>query len=168
MKFAQRYAKAITSTNLRCDIYHRDTDQLAAAALSGQIGAPLLRVKYANDATAYASLLVKWQALVQKKSLHRRWPKHVIPHKVALASLNYWLNDVCPACSGKAYEALPKVPNVLSDTQCKACNGQGKRALVCEANWYDYIADMVEELDDMARHAAGVAMRKLRSDMDAI
>ncbi|MDB5777593.1 MAG: hypothetical protein JWP38_3726 [Herbaspirillum sp.] len=168
MKFAQQYSRATHSSDLRCDEHHGDTDKLAAAALSSELGASLFRVKFGNDATTYAALLAKWSELVVKKSIHREWPKHVTAHKVAVASLDYWLNDVCPACSGKAYEPLASAPNVLSDMQCKACKGQGKRPLVCEHRARDFVADMVEELEDMARTAGNNAMRKLASDMDFV
>lgn len=164
--FAKQYSRAIHSSNLKSDEYHTDTDKLAAAAHSGDLGSLLFRVKYANDATTYSTLLTKWMEIVTKKCAMREWPKHVSALKVAAASLDYWLNDVCPVCSGKCYKPVPNVPTVLSDTVCQACLGQGKKPLVFESRSRDYVADMIEELDDLARSAAQIAMRKLASEMD--
>lgn len=165
MKFAQQYSRATHSSNLRSDKYHSDTDKLAAMALSGELGTLLFRVKFANDATSYPKLLVKWQEIVAKKAIRRRWPKHITAKKVAVASLDYWLNDVCTVCSGKCYMPLPNTPKVLSDTACQACLGLGKKRLLCEANWRDFITQLVDELEDLARSAAHAAMRKLAVEM---
>ena len=165
MKFAQQYSRATYSSNLRSDKHHSDVDKLAAVALSSELGTFLFRVKYANDATTYPALLLKWQEIVGKKALRRHWPKHITARKVATASLDYWLNDVCQACSGRCFEPLANTQTVLSDVACRTCQGRGKKPLVCEANWRDFILQLVDELEDLARSAAGAAMRKLAVDM---
>ena len=166
MKLAQQYSRAAHSSNLKCDKHHTDTDKLAAVALSGELGTLLFRTRYANDHTSVKTLHIKWSEIVAKKASMRQWPKHVAAHKVAALSLDHWLNDVCPVCSGKCYEPLANVPTVLSDTQCKACKGQGKRPLICDQRERDYIGHMVDELNDLAHSAAQNAMRKLASEID--
>lgn len=166
MIFAQSYTRATQSNNLRCDEYHSDTDKLAAAALSGVLGGMLFRVKFGNDATTYAALLEKWVEIVTKKASHRQWPKHVTARKVAGASLDYWLNDICLVCGGKCYKHKRDNPDILTEALCDTCKGSGKKPLVCEENWRKFIGDMVDELEDMARSAARAAMKKLSSEMD--
>lgn len=48
MGFAEKYVASIGSSNLMDDAQHHQTDPLAAAALAGDIGALLCRVKYAD------------------------------------------------------------------------------------------------------------------------
>jgi hypothetical protein len=162
---AEKYSRSINSSNLRSDEHHFDTDNLAAVALSSDLGNVLFRVKYGNDATTYNTLLMAWKDKVAKKADLRKWPRHITARKVAEISLSYWLNDVCEVCEGRGYETLPNSP-VLSDDVCKCCKGEKKKPLVCEANWRDYILDMLEDLEEMARYSAGEAMKKLARDMD--
>lgn len=169
MGIIEKYSRSISSSNLKSDSEHFDADNLAAVAVAdlanGGLGGVLFRVKYGNDATTYNTLLSAWKEKVSKKSDLRQWPRHITANKVAEISLSYWLNDVCDVCEGRGYETLPNSP-VLSDVVCKCCKGEKKRPLVCEANWRDYILDMLEDLDEMARYSAGEAMRRLASDMD--
>jgi len=165
MGIVERYSRSINSSNLKSDEYHFDTDNLAAVALSSDFGGTLFRVKYGLDATSYNALFETWKQKVVRKSENRQWPKHISAKKVAEISLSYWLNDICEACSGKGFEMLPGYP-VLSDEPCKCCQGSTKKPLVCESNWKDYILDMLEEMEDMSRSAAGRAMKKLAKDME--
>jgi hypothetical protein len=80
--------------------------------------------------------------------------------------LDHWLNDVCPACTGRAYEPVKGVPSVMSDVACRACAGTGRRAIGAKHNLVQLVADMVEALDAMAARAAGQTMNRLASDMD--
>jgi hypothetical protein len=162
----------VQSSNLRDDAQHHNTEPLAAVALSGgqgvlAIGNLLFRTKYANDATSYPELLAKWKVIVAAKAAHRKWPKHIVAAKVANMSLDHFLNDVCPVCTGRAHVPIENGGRaVLSDRPCPACQGTGTKPLQCEPNWKDYILDMVESLNDITRNAADVAMRKLARDMD--
>jgi hypothetical protein len=166
MGIAEKYSKSINSSDLTSDEHHYDTDNLAAVALCGnELGAALFRVKFGNDETSHKALLRGWQVEVAKKRIIREWPKHITANKVAELSLGYWLNDICEACSGKGFESVAGTP-MLSDTPCKCCKGSTKKPLVCEANWRDYIMDMVESLEVISIHAGDVAIRKLASDMD--
>ena len=48
MRFAEKYIASLSSQNLRDDAFHHDLDAVAAAALAGDMGALLCRVKYAD------------------------------------------------------------------------------------------------------------------------
>lgn len=175
MTFIQRYARAAISSDLTSDAYHSDTDRLAAAALSGEDGAAsrtlgtlLFRVKFSNDASSYSMLLSKWVEIVTKKASNRDWPTNIKPAIIADKSLSFWVNDVCPACTGKKYEAVANVPNVLSDNLCRVCDGTGRKPVICGFRERDYVKNMVNELGDIIHSAAGQAMNKLKDDMDLL
>lgn len=162
MGIVERYSRSINSSDLKSDERHFDTDNLAAVALSNELGGLLFRVKYGNDATSFKSLLASWTTIVQGKC---QWPKHLPAHKIAEKSLGHWLNDVCPACTGKGVQKMANVP-VLDDKPCVICEGSGKKPLMCEANWRDPLLNMIDVLDRMAMVAGAEAIRKLASDMD--
>ena len=162
----ENYSRSINSSNLKSDEHHFDTDNLAAVALSSELGTVLFRVKYGNDATTYNTLLDAWSKKVKFKAEVREWPKHITAHKVAEISLGYWLNDVCEVCSGRGYETLHNSP-VLDETRpCPCCHGEKRKPLIVERRWRDYVLDMIEDLDEMTRYAAGEAMKRLARDMD--
>jgi hypothetical protein len=162
----QKYTRALGSSNLRDDAHHHSTEVLAAAALCRDLGTKLFRVKYAGDATTYPALLESWREIVITKASHRRWPADASPAKIARLSLDHWLNDVCPACTGRAYEPVKGVASVLSDAACRACVGTGRRAVIAKHNIEQLVVDMVEALDAMAAHAAGQTMKRLANDME--
>jgi hypothetical protein len=178
VKLAQQYARATQSSNLKSDEYHFETDKLAAVALIGRVdanGSPdalrrmgtlMFRVKYSNDATSYPRLLLEWTDVVLGKAEGRGWPKDVSAKKIARLSLDYWQNDVCPACNGRGALPVRHVPNVLSDDACPACSGTAKRPIEAKHNLIQYVTDMVECIEEMTRYAGSQAMRKLASDMD--
>lgn len=167
MRVIEKYTRAVTSSNLKDDDQHHSTEVLAAAALcQSRLGTKLFRVKYASDATTYASLLDDWIEIVTFKSLLRGWPADVKPRKIARLSLDYWLNDVCPVCTGTGYQTVPNVPKVLSDVQCKACNGTAKRPLHVKHNLTVFVQDMVEALEVMTIEAGDETMRKLARKME--
>jgi len=196
MGIEKSYARATVSSNLKDDEFHHDHEKLAAVALSG-VGEGnwpyanlLLRVKYAGDASSYNTLAEEWRAHVKIKAALRGWPITVSASKVARLSLDHWLNDVCPACSGRAHLPLMNLPNVLSDDPCPACSGTGTRPIdlhpaaiakhgylasgapacawwptVRPALLVNYIKDMVELLQTMTIRAGGEAIRKLADEM---
>jgi hypothetical protein len=154
------------SSNLRDDAHHHSTEVLAAAALCRDLGTKLFRVKYAGDPTTYPALLEVWREIVIIKAQHRRWPADVSPAKIARLSLDHWLNDVCPACTGRSYEPVKGVPRLMSDMPCRACMGTGRRAIEAKHNLLQLVADMVESLDAMSSHAASQTMRRLATEME--
>lgn len=165
MGIVESYSRATQSSNLQDDQFHHTTEKLAAVALSSTLGSLLFRVKYANDATSYARLLSDWVDIVVLKAAIRNWPTEISPKKIARLSLEYWFNDLCQTCGGKGYPAIENVPNVLSDKQCKACDGTGKRAVTAKHNLIDYVTDMVETLEEMTRHAGAQAIKKLAQEI---
>ncbi len=166
MNVIQKYTRSITTSNLRDDAHHHHTEVLAAAALCRDLGTKLFRVKYASDATSYPALLEAWREIVIGKAATRSWPADVSPAKMARLSLDHWLNDVCPACTGRAYEPVRGAPSVMSDVLCRTCRGTGRRAVKAKHNELKYVEQMVEALDAISAHAAGQTMKRLAADMD--
>jgi hypothetical protein len=168
VKFAQRYARSAQSSNLKDDVHNTDCEALQAVAFvsmkaGAELACLLFRVRYANDATSFKTLLSAWVLLVEKKAAIRHWPVHVVPHVIAKISLEHWLVDVCGVCEGRAYEVAPGTP-MLSDTLCKACQGSGKKPLLVNRAVQDYIEDMLEELAVMERYAGNEATKKAADD----
>lgn len=166
MNVIHQYTHAVSSSNLRDDAHHHSTEVLAAAALCRGLGTKLFRVKYAGDATSYPALLEEWRAVVESKAALRTWPPDVSPRKIARLSLDHWLNDVCPACTGRGYQSVRGVPSVMSDIACGSCGGTAKRAVEAKHNLVRLVEDMVEVLNAMSAHAAGQTMKRLASEMD--
>lgn len=118
------------------------------------------------ERTSYPALLDAWIEIVSGKAALRTWPADVSPKKVARLSLDHWLNDVCPACSGRCYETVRGQPTVLSDFACRACAGQGTRAVQVQHKLQRLVEDMVEALNAMTAHAAGQTMKRLSRELD--
>lgn len=171
MCVVEKYSRSVNSPNLRADELHLDVDGLAVMAWATRhdpgkekpkLGAMLFRVKYAHDTAAYPGLMELWEEAVKAD---RQWPKHIPARKLAEKSLGYWLNDICPACTGKGYIRMVEAP-ILSDEQCRICDGTGKKPLMCEENWRDPILDMVALLDRHAYNAGADAMKYLAKQME--
>lgn len=162
MNVIEKYARAVTSTNLKDDEHHHNTEVLAAAALcETRLATKLFRVKYAADATSYPALLAEWTEIVTFKSLLRTWPIEVSPKKVARLSLDHWLGDVCQECNGTGVQALPGHLSILSDLPCRVCSGTAKKPVQVKHNLKNYVSDMVESLEAMMIQAGGEVVRKL-------
>jgi hypothetical protein len=162
---ARRYARATQSNNLKSDEFHHDVDSLAAVAMSTELGSMLFRVKFANDATSYVRLAQTWEWEVKKRAALAQWPIQINDAMVAKASLKHWLNDLCPACTGKGVQKKP-FEDALSDDACEICEGTGKRPVDCHPRIKEYVEQMVFALDEAAVVAGGQAIAKLADDAD--
>ena len=175
MRFAEHFIASLSSHNLRDDAFHHDLDVIAAAALAGDMGALLCRVKYADgtvsrvfegNAGNLAQLLGAWTAAVTKKGQARRWVKastawdaqaaHTLYRRVAEASLAHWLDSKCKVCHGTG------VVNAGAPLVCKACHGAGEAAISCSGGFeLERIKDMVSELEAIFQSHGRRAMRRL-------
>ena len=178
MGFADRYIASLGASNLRDDAQHHQAEPLtaaafAAAAMSGDIGALLHRVKFA-DALArrtfegnpanLAQLLRLWTEEVIKRGRARRWvPENTawdadaaqkLYRSVAEHSLAHWLDGNCAPCGGTG---------VIESRTCKACAGTGKAELTMSAGFVrEHTLNMVSELHSMVDSHAARASSKLR------
>lgn len=173
MGFAEQFISALSSRNLRNDALHHDVDVIGAAALAGDLGALLCRVKYADgtlnrvfegNAGNLAQLLRVWTQAVGEKGRARRWVKantawdaqaaHTLYRRVAEASLAHWLDSKCKACHGTGVAS--------SHAICKACHGSGEAPITCSGGFErERIKDMVSELEAIFQSHGARAMRRL-------
>ncbi|MDC8758578.1 hypothetical protein OIK44_13430 [Janthinobacterium sp. hw3] len=161
------------SRDLRDDAFHHDLDVIAAAALAGDIGALLCRVKYADgtvnrlfegNAGNLAQLLRIWTCKVGEKGRARRWVKtntawdaqaaNTLYRRVAEASLAHWLDGKCKPCGGTGVAAR--------HAACPACAGSGNAAVTCSGGFErEKIKDMVSELENLMQSHHARAARLL-------
>lgn len=178
MGFAEKFIASLSSQNLRDDAVHHDLDVIAAAALAGDMGALLCRVKYADgtisrlfegNAGNLAQLLRTWTAAVTQKGKARRWVKahtawdaqaaNTLYRRVAEASLAHWLDSKCKACHGTGVtaSAIAGAP-----VMCKGCKGSGEAPITCSGGFeLERIKDMVSELEGIFQSHGARAMRRL-------
>jgi len=178
MGFAEQFIASLSSHNLRDDAFHHDLDVIAAAALAGDMGALLCRVKYADgtvsrrfegNAGNLAQLLRAWTAAVTKKGQARRWVKastawdaqaaHTLYRRVAEASLAHWLDSKCKLCHGTGVVSAGAAGAPLV---CKGCHGVGEAVITCSGGFeLERIKDMVSELEAIFQSHGRRAMRRL-------
>lgn len=159
-RLIERYTHAVTSSSLKTDAYHLDTEVLMAMALAGGLAASMARVKFLHDATAYRALLVAWTGMVQAKARLRHWKAHWNPAWIAQASLDYWLDDLCRACDGTGFPLLPGIPT-RSTRVCAACDGTKLKPVGGDRRQREPTLDMYEELCGIFDKARLRARRKL-------
>lgn len=122
--------QAEVSSDLRHYDHDCDVDLLGAAGMSAAhypIVACLYRLKYLNDMSE----------LPIAKDVFGRWARVFMLRRkldpspckrVGVQALTHWVNDVCPVCAGRGMMTIPGTP-ALSDRECQACGGTGKRRI---------------------------------------
>ena len=178
MGFAEKFIASLSSRNLRDDAVHHDLDVIAAAALAGDMGALLCRVKYADgtisrlfegNAGNLAQLLRAWTQAVTHKGRARCWVKantawdaqaaNTLYRRVAEASLAHWLDSKCKVCHGTGVVASATAGAPLV---CKGCQGSGEAPITCSGGFeLERIKDMVSELEAIFQSHGARAMRRL-------
>lgn len=128
LRITERYSSAIRSSNLRsseCTTYS-DPDVIGAfgmAAKSEPFGVALHRL-FAGDMREAGSLLLHLAAMITGQfpsKLTRQEAKGV-----AAGVLAWNISNTCHHCGGLGREMIPGSPT-LSDRECKACKGTGKK-----------------------------------------
>ena len=134
----ERYTRATTSSNLRCEADARsDVDCLIACGLTpGTLGIALMRLQSEHDSsekrcatqTEALMLMGKLKSLPRVLEALEGWALLRglgAPGKLAQAAAAYWLNSMCSACEGRGHERVAGTP--MLGRQCKACRGTGRR-----------------------------------------
>lgn len=175
MGFAEKFVASLQSSNLRDDAFHHDLDAIAAAALAGDLGSLLCRVKYADGTINklfegnpgnLAQLLRIWTTAVTEKGKARHWVKinserdiftaHALYKRVAHASLAHWLDGRCKCCNGTGV-------SLKSLRACVTCSGSGNAEVSCSGGFErERIKDMVSELLSISISHQGRANSLLR------
>lgn len=177
--FAEKYLVALTTSDLRDDELHHQTETLAAAALadlsggSGDVfGSLLARAKYADGVPRQvfesgnhnlAVLLRTWIKVVTEKGLARQWLKikhewdikaaHGIYEKIARVSLAHWLAGQCEVCNGT---------KIAAGRACTHCAGTGLEPVKGGALEVERIKDMISELEGIYQAHSARARAKMR------
>lgn len=169
MGFADKFVNSLNSSNLMDDAFHHDLDAIAAAALAGDLGSLLCRVKYADgtinklfegNSGNLAQLLRIWTAAVTEKGKARRWVSAntawdaqaalALYRRVAARSLAYWLDGKCEVCHGTG---------TASRMICQSCKGNGRGDVDGAGFERDRVLDMVSELEGLIQaHSARAAV----------
>lgn len=134
----ERYARATTTSNLRCEADVRsDVDILIACGLTpGILGAALMRMHSEHDSsqrrhdtqTDALLLMGKLKSLPRVLEALEGWAvlrNLDAPAKLAQAAAAYWLDALCKPCHGRGHERIPGTPSL--GRQCKVCHGSGRR-----------------------------------------
>lgn len=176
--FAERYLNALSTSNLKDDDQHCQTEPLIAAALadlsggSGELfGSMLLRAHIAgvprqpteSAARELGVLLRIWTGEVARKGFERKWfnikaewdiaAAYGLYKKIARASLAHWLGGECEFCHGT---------KVVAGRACTHCDGTGREPIQGGAIEREKIADMVSELEGMFQAHSARASAKMR------
>ena len=168
MNIIEKYSRSTYSSNLRDDDNHHQTEPLLAVALSDKsgIGSFLWRIKYANDASVYKPLLIKWTDIVERKSIKESWGKSIDFRQIARLSINYYIDDICKECNGTGKEKHLSNDQLLSDDDCKICNGTAKNKIPGFKNQIEYVARCIDVLKTKEREIGGRAIAKLARNFD--
>jgi len=81
------------------------------------------------------------------------------------ASLEAWVMDICPACTGRRMELMDGQDGrrVLSDIPCKACAGSGKSLPVVEPlSLLPFVGQVLEILTRRFESVGRAANKKLK------
>lgn len=180
-KIANRYASAVHSNNLAVDekTYMSDTDVLGAYGIADRVlhtgktsdgqnvrPAPLavgLERLFAGDNNAAYDIvrtmadMVWYQARKMNVRMGRSGAK-----EMAQKCLAWHRDGTCRPCEGRAYSLIPGT-KTLSERECPACRGSGKRPFEREfkpedrelARW------LVAEMGRASGYAGPAAMRAL-------
>src|SRR5579864_9300768 len=145
----RREARAINSRNLQwSESDLADIDYLGARGMSGSpLGANLERMKYGLDRSVYSSCVDLLSEKFQRRTRNRACKSLV--H----AALHEFLDDQCPACSGRAVIEAGDAET----PDCAACDGSGHRrytdverahaASVSIGSWRRHERDYLELVD---------------------
>jgi len=185
-QFGDHYAQAVLSGNLRqreFRISHPDT-LMAFAMVDTHLSTFAYRPKVANDPAAFRRFMAMHRADVKKIAEKRHWaiplmveiePNHREVCQVAMplryvwnisdASLEAWVMDVCPACTGRRMELMDGQDGrrVLSDVPCKGCGGSGKSLPVVEPLFLlPFVGHVLEILTRRFEAVGRAANKKLK------
>jgi hypothetical protein len=94
-------------------------DHVAALAFSDRLGAVLLRLKYANDASSYQPAL----QLVVKRMRRRQAEGRALLERIAARALHEYLDELCGRCSGRGMVYAAEQPVHV----CPYCEGTGRK-----------------------------------------
>ena len=97
---------------------------LGVVSIREPLADAVFRLKYANEASSYPDAMTAVRTLARflnKKAGWKLSERHT--NAMAKAVLDYWLDDLCPACEGRGW-LKPEGAPILSNHPCPACLGR--------------------------------------------
>lgn len=162
----ERYTSATRSSNLRDSPMHHGTDVLAAMALVGGMGGLLIRLKVGLDHTSYPQAIEQWREHVTAIADRRHWPTSIQPARVANESMKYWINNICPECTGLGAIKHEKSPTLQAGC-CPCCDGTGIKPMNFAPEIRKFCLDALAELGEIDR-LVGIEASKLLKRTESI
>lgn len=132
MKFEDRYASAMRSSNLRSEekTLHSSADILGAAGKASKdypLALSLLRLFNGdNGAVAKIVELMTEKAITKAYRTTRAEIGPVAASLIARMVLDWYRDSACKPCGGHGFKRMKGAP-ALSDQPCQVCTGTGKR-----------------------------------------
>lgn len=131
MRFEDRYARAMRSTNLKSEASttHSGADIVGAAGLAAKkqgLAIALLRLSSGDNHAAIDIVELMTKKLVGKAYRMQPPITHNAASMLARIVLDWFLDSKCKACGGHGYVRISGTPT-LSDKECAACHGRGRR-----------------------------------------
>lgn len=167
--FAERYAQAARSTNMsHSPLGVTDVDVLAATAWAHPLASVMFRAKASNDPGSVRSLYPRWE-----EECRRAAPRWGLPDDrvaaVSRASVNHWINDICPSCEGRKFVLLSVLRGMpsegrdtLSDHPCPACHGTGIAPIDVSPRLQAFVEKAVALLAERFKQFSREAARRLQ------
>ena len=115
MTTAERYSIATISGNLSGG----SLDYLHAAGMSPSWGTRLFRLKFANDAAQYQSVLHDFKKLATSTARRLDWGNLSQVRFMTKRVLDFWLLDTCRECSGRGVLIPGKHWGSTGEAPCK-------------------------------------------------
>jgi hypothetical protein len=155
----KRYASDCSTSDLRDDERHHNTDSLAAVALGASaFGAALLRAKHAQHTTM--ELIETWREMVLEKAIKKGWAN--IAEEVADISLWHYLdNGICQTCNGRGAAVIAGSP-ILADVVCVPCAGTGHTPRVFDTHIREGVMLGLQMLASIESRSASGASWKIK------
>lgn len=165
----ERYFSSVRSSNLRSieRTTRSDSDVVGAVGLAAKrepLGVALMRLFTGDNGAADQVILILAGRI---KDHFQGQLSSTQSRDVAAGVLEWNRNSVCTSCNGSGYEVIPGTPS-LSDHECKACRGTGKRLFQKQFHRDKLkFADWAQAQIETAQSRAGQeAMRAIAPSLD--
>jgi hypothetical protein len=134
----EHYTAAVGHGQLTVDLARRTpADYIIASGMSGaHLGAALINLRSEYDSAGKPK-----QPGAEMEAFYRRLQSYNTVYALLLehvkgrvnihipAALHYWLDQSCPACTGRGLEVVPGTAR-LSGRHCKACAGTKTKSMI--------------------------------------
>lgn len=175
-RIEERVSHALAHGDLTPSENACDLDKIMAMGMVGvveQMADAIYRLKFTNDARAYKPALQALLDISRGLNVRRNWRMGSKIELIAKEVLDYWIMDICVACTGKRDdpdgESLTAMPQIgtpyLEGVPCEVCRGTGKRP----RPWVDIYADgkrnKLERCHNELLEAVEEAERRIRRQL---